>query len=183
VKVTILREAGYEEALLGLSLSFNQPLDKMPSVARRLCHRDGGHNKFLETLTVWLDVTAPRYWWQQFDTYRVGMTKQSESTMHTILRRPLEQDDFEGGIYVETLQRLNALIAAKAFDQVKRELPEAFVQRRIVCTNYKCLRNMALQRASHRLGEWQDFIRALLAQLAHAELLADAEFRARFQAG
>jgi hypothetical protein len=179
----VLREAGYEEALLGLSLSFNQPVDKMEPVATRLCHKDGGHNKFLETLAVWLDVTAPRYWWQQFDTYRVGMTKQSESTMHTLLRRPLTQDDFEGEIHPATVDRLNALIATKEFDQVKRELPEAFLQRRIVCTNYKTLRHMLVQRASHRLSEWQAFIGAVLHQLARPDLLADADFRARFRGG
>jgi hypothetical protein len=173
VDVTILREAGYEEALLGLSLSYNRPVETMAGVAQRLCHKDGGHNKFLETMVVWLDITAPRYWWQQFDTYRVGMTKQSESTMHTLLRRPLRQDDFEGGIHPGTLSRLNALIAAREFEQVKRELPEAFVQRRIVCTNYKTLRNMVVQRATHRLGEWQVFCEALLGQLTHPAFIVE----------
>ena len=83
MNVTVLNEAGYQEALLGLSLSYEQSLDKMPAVAERLAQRDNGHNKFLESIVVWLDVIAPRYWWQEFDTYRIGVSKQSSSTMHT----------------------------------------------------------------------------------------------------
>jgi thymidylate synthase ThyX len=65
------------------------------------------------------------------------------------------------------------LIAAREFEQVKRELPEAFVQRRIVCTNYKTLRNIVMQRATHRLGEWQVFCEALLEQLAHPVFIVE----------
>jgi len=173
VEVIILREAGYQEALLGLSLSYDQPIDRMPDVACKLAGRDNGENKFLESIAVWLDVTAPRYWWQQFDTYRVGVTKQSASTMHTLLRRPLTQDDFEGGLSHETLQRLNWLIGKRDLEAVKRELPEGFRQRRIVCTNYKALRHMSAQRHDHRLREWHFFCEAALSQVEHPEFLAD----------
>ncbi len=173
MNVDILHEAGYEQALIGLSLSYKQPVEKMPQVAERLYHKNGGHNKFLESIIVWLDITAARYWWQQFDTYRIGVTKQSESTMHTILKRPLTQDDFEGEIAPATLDRLNALIADKAFAQVKRELPESFLQRRVVCTNYKTIRRMIKQRQTHRLHEWQFFCDAMREQLAHAQFLSD----------
>jgi len=77
----VIKEAGYEEALLGLSLSFNADLERMPKRAEKLAPLDKGHNKCLESIAVWLDVRAPRYWWQEYDTYRVGVTKQSESTM------------------------------------------------------------------------------------------------------
>ena len=173
MKIEVLHEAGYEQALIGLSLSYKQPIDKMSQVAERLYSKNSGHNKFLESIIVWLDITAARYWWQQFDTYRIGVTKQSESTMHTILKRPLSQDDFEGEIDPATLARLNALIAAKKFAQVKRELPESFLQRRVVCTNYKTIRRMIKQRYTHRLHEWQVFCDAMREQLAHAQFVSD----------
>jgi len=157
MKIHILREAGLEEAMLGLSLSYDQPIDKMPEVARKLMVRGGAHTKFLESIVVWLDITAPRYWWQQFDTYRVGVTKQSGSTMHNILKSGVDQTHFEGGISRETLIRINKLIAAKEFMQVKRELPEAFLQRRVVCLNYKVINHIIKQRENHRLIEWTIF--------------------------
>ncbi|MCK9240314.1 hypothetical protein [Desulfocurvus sp.] len=55
-------------------------------MAEKLAPLDKGHNKVLESMCVWLDVRMPRYWWQEFDTYRVGVTKQSESTMHILIR-------------------------------------------------------------------------------------------------
>ena len=137
MRVKILREAGYDEVLLGLSLSFNRSVEGMPQVAQRLCDKDDGHNKFLESIVVWLDITAPRYWWQQEATYRIGITRQSESTMHTILRKELTAQDFINSIPVQTLDRLNKLIKDELFEQLKNELPEGFLQRRIICTNYK----------------------------------------------
>lgn len=174
MKVKVLNEAGYKEALLGLSLSYKQPtIDRMPEVALHLCDKDGGHNKFLESIVVWLDITAPRYWWQQFDTYRVGITKQSESTMHTILNRPFRQEDFAYPIASPTLARLNCLVRAGLFTVLKNELPEGFLQRRIACLNYKVLRHIIVQRYSHRLIEWREFISQLFDQLEHSEFLSD----------
>lgn len=155
--VKVIREAGHDEAMLGLSLNKNQPVENMPKVASILAKRDGGHNKFLESIVVWLDITAPRYWWSQFDTYRVGVTKQSQSTMHTILKQPLKAEDFAGGIDVSDLRRLNFYIEHKDFDGLKNMLPEGFLQRRIVCTNYKALRNIIKQRKNHKLTEWKFF--------------------------
>jgi hypothetical protein len=171
--IKIVSEAGYEESLLGLSLSYNQPRDKMDGVSRKIYNKGGGHNKFLETMIVWLDITAARYWWQQFDTYRIGITKQSESTMHTILKKPLSQDNFEGGIFPDTVARLNRLVEAKDFAQLKRELPESFLQRRVVCSNYQTLRRMIEQRRHHKLEEWKLFCRHLREKLQHPEYLED----------
>lgn len=173
--VKIMKEAGYEEALLGMSLSYNKEslsLEKKHIIASRLAPRDGGHNKFLESMAVWIDIDAPRYWWQEFDTYRVGVTKQSESTMHTIMDKTLEQSDFEGGIDYKILNNLNMHInVARNFDipRVKKECfkylvlnkPESLLQRRIVCTNYKSIANMIAQRKHHKLPEWSIFIDAM----------------------
>jgi hypothetical protein len=164
MEIKILNESGIEEALLGLSLSYSteKNINELYNIALKLSNKDSGHNKFLESIVVWLDIKAPRYWWSQFDTYRTGITKQSESTMHTITRRHLKQDDFEYEISEQNLNLLNGLIdAAKRdkmyFERLKNELPEGFLQRRIVCLNYKAIRNIILQRKNHKLKEWEYF--------------------------
>jgi hypothetical protein len=173
MNVTILREAGYAEAALGLALSFEREADDMPRVMRRLYNKDGGHNKFLESMIVWLDVTAPRHFWQQFDTYRAGMTKQSCSTMHTATKRQLTQDDFDRTIPRATLEQLNYLIACKDLMALKNELPEGYLQRRLVCTNYKTLRAILWQRRTHRNPAWGVFCAAVLEQVEHKEFFED----------
>jgi len=171
MNVTILEEHGYESALLGLSLSHNQEPSRMQRVAQRLCMLGDGHNKFLESIVVWLDIVAPRYFWQQFDTYRIGVSRQSESTMHTIACRPLNPSDFEHPIPASYLTHLNERIAAGDWEGAKRDLPESFRQRRIVCTNYMSLQRLIRQRADHRLSEWRTFIDGVLVGVQHPELL------------
>lgn len=168
MKVKVLSEHGYDEAMLGLSLSYNRPVKEMPKVARKLgVHSaDSGHQKFLEFLTVYLDITAPRYWWQQYDTYRI-MSKASESTMHTVMKRALTQDNFVVPIYQNTLDRLNYLIKLKNFNQLKVELSEGFLQRRVVKTDYKTLNHIYRQRKDHRLVEWAMFFEKI--NLKHSE--------------
>ena len=175
MRVRVLEEHGYDAALLGLSLSYSQDPEKMRRVAERLRFLGGGHNKFLESIVLWLDVTAPRYFWQQLDTYRVGVTKQSESTMHTMLARALMQEDFEHPIPEEHLAHLNELIEAKNWERVKHDLPESFNQRRIVSMNYMALQRMVRQRATHRLEEWQRFIADVMNQVQHPELLREEQ--------
>jgi hypothetical protein len=171
MRVNVLREAGYIESLLGISLSRDQPLDNMPKVAYTLSNKQGGHNKFLESIIIWIDVTAPRYWFQQMDTYRVGVSKMSGSTMYTIMKRELVQDDFESSISSVILDELNRLILAKDFEKVKNSLPEGFLQRRIICTNYKSFQNMYIQRIHHKLPQWQFFLNAVLSGINHPELI------------
>lgn len=175
--VTKLDEHGYSEALLGLSLSRGQSLDKMPVLAERLADKDGGHNKFLEFIHVWLDITAPRYWWQQMATYRVGNSWQSASTMYSIFNRPLLQSDFEYPINEATLAVLNSYISDKNFEVIKNELPEGYLQRRIMDTNYKALRNIILQRRYHKLSEWKYFCATVLSQIEHPEFIVRQDVR------
>jgi len=170
--VIILSEHGFEEAALGLSLSYDREAANMPAVMARLFKADGGHNKFLESMMLWVDILAPRHFWQQFDTYRT-LTKQSGSTMHTATRRPVSQDDFEQPIPPETLARLNSLIVFKDLATLKNELPEGYLQRRIVCLSYKTLRNIIAQRRTHRNKPWQIFCKEMIAQAAHPEFLED----------
>lgn len=185
MKVDVLEECGWSPALLGVGLSHgltaevsylsfledDELYDRITQVAGRLADKDKGHNKFLESIQVWLDVDAPRYWWQQCDTYRVGMTKQSESTMHTITRRLLTQEDFNRDINPVTLSKLNDWIKlakdfpyrkAYFFDKLKEEMPEGFLQRRVINTNYKVLRHVYQQRLTHKLPAWKTFIQNVL---------------------
>ena len=142
MKIEVLNETGLQEALLGLSLSYNCPPDKdMLVVANKLFDKEGGHNVFLEQLQIWVDINAPRYWWQQFDRYRVGTTRQSESTMHTILKKELTQDNFSVVVPYDYLNYLNELRESKHLDILKALLPEGFLQRRVCTINYKSLRN------------------------------------------
>ncbi len=175
MSVRVIEEHGHASALLGLSLSYGQDPGRMNEVAKRLRFRGDGHNKFLETVVVWLDITAPRYFWQQYDTYRLGVTKQSQSTMHTLTARALAQEDFSHPIPIEHLLHLNRLIEERSWEQAKRDLPESFLQRRIVCQNYMSLQRMIRQRKEHRLSEWSVFVREVLRQVAHPQLLEEEE--------
>ena len=143
----------------------------MKVVADKLVKRGGSHSKFLESIAVWLDITAPRYWWSHADTYRVGVTKQSESTMHTLLNRPLTSNDFADHVACDMVDLMNELIADNDLQSAKANLPESFLQRRIVCTNYMALKRMIRQRRNHRLAEWHQFCDDVLAQCKHPEFL------------
>jgi hypothetical protein len=185
----VLNECGFAEALYGLGLSYgitssvpfeqfsggNEEFSKMVEVAKKLAHRDTGENKFLESMQVWILIRAPRYWWSQFDTYRAGVTKQSESTMHTLMSSPLTTDEFEhGDISPAYLAEINSIIATKnkkKIEEAKRKLPEGFMQQRVVCTNYKVIRHMYNQRKNHRLGVWKDIFGALSRQLQYWEFI------------
>jgi len=171
MKVKILGEAFYDMAMLGLSLSYNQPVENMHDVALKLMKKGGSHIKFLESMVIALDITASRSWWQQEATYRVGITRQSESTEHTLLKRPVIQDDFRCTIHPEQLNRINASIEIRDLEHAKMQLPEGFLQRRVVVTNYKVLRHMIGQRKNHRGPEWKLFCQTLLDEVKCPEFL------------
>lgn len=172
MKVKVINESGYNEAMLGLSLSYKIDISKMNELAKKLASKNTGENKFLESIIVWLDITAPRYFWSQFDTYRVGITKQSESTMHTLIRKPLTKDDFE---YVDEsiIDIINEHIKNKDLLKAKSNLPESFLQRRIVCLSYKSLLHIFQQRKSHKLSEWLVFINVIKNTLKHQEFIKE----------
>lgn len=142
----------------GLALSYNKEAKYMPKTALVLGKMDGGHNKFLESMMVWMEVDAPLDFHIQLDTYRVGITKQSESTMHTLGHRKLLQEDFEINIPATYLTYLNSCID-RGIDKLKLKklLPCGFLQMRMLCVNYKTIRNIILQRRNHKLPEWRVF--------------------------
>lgn len=186
MQIKILSEYGYDEALFGLGLSFgktsalpfrlfnySEPYVKMEKLAAKLAGLGKGHDKFLRMLTVTLDITAPLYWWKQFDTYKVGTTAQSESTMHTLMKSKITPASFEGGkMHRLMCWRLNILRLLSDFDGLNRELPHAFLQRRIVQTNYAALRNILEQRKGHKLPAWKAFCSAVSSGVTYPELLA-----------
>jgi len=183
MKAGVIEEAGHRPAALGFSLSYNSTIERAKQLFSTFAFKQGGENKFLESIIVWLDVTAPRYWWQEADTYRVGTSKQSESTMHTITKRLLTSDDFEGGMGNNILEEMNYLITmyqnnttfglnkAHYFLKIKKTLPEGFLQRRIWMMSYKGLQNMYNQRHDHKLPEWQIFFSDVLCGIHHPEFI------------
>lgn len=133
------------------------------------------HAKHLRMVIVWADITAPRYWWQEFDTYRAGVEKLSCSTMHTLMKKPLSCDDFEhdrckDDVMLMTIASINQDIEyyqtqtdpdvkAAIFRGVVQALPQSFLQKRTVMMSYSALRNIYRQRAGHKLKEWHVFRR------------------------
>lgn len=197
MNVLIFHESGEQAALYGLGLSFGvtsniDPVDFMYTTlhegvanrllmrARRLSGLGNGHDKFLRMLRVDLLITAPLYWWKQFDTYKVGTVTQSESTMHTLMKSPITQDMFESGLHPDILNILENMRLAGNFDGLNNLLPHSFLQTRMVSTNYAVLQNIIRQRRGHKLREWREFISTVLGQCNHPDLLwpdrlADAE--------
>jgi len=158
MKIYDIEEHGFERAMRGLARSYNQDVKNMPEVALKLGPKDKGHNKFLESIVVWMEIEAPRFWWSEFDTYRVGMTKQSDSTMHTLKRQPLMQHNFEYNILSFYLCYLNKMIKRnESIDKIKNALPDGFIQGRSICTNLKVIRHIILQRHDHKLPQWRYF--------------------------
>lgn len=191
IEVNKVEEAGYNSALLGLSFNKKKDPAEMVKVAGKLAFMDHGHNKFIESIVVWLEVKGPRYFWQEADTYRLS-TKQSESTMHTLVEELLGVTindeasvagymaaNFEpGSCSVETLKAIQSAAKEQDYVGIKRLLPEGFLQKRIWCMSYKTLANIIIQRRHHRLGHWQSFITQVLEQVEHPEILPALKKRA-----
>lgn len=190
MRFAILREEGYDISMFGLGLShgvtagmsfeeFIHNIDvrvRVDSVALKLAPKGGGHNKFLESMQIWLDLDIPRYMWSEFDTYRVGTSKQSESSMHTIQKEVLDQYDFEYPINPAHLEYINDMILRKeSIEKIKNELPEGFLQRREVSTNYQVLRNIYHQRKGHKLQVWRNFCVELIKRIEHPEFITEPQ--------
>lgn len=141
-------------------------------LAQALTHNGSDHRKFLRQIMVSVDITAPRYWWAEFDTYKVGTVANSCSTMHTIHKRDLTLDDFETDELTEkSLYMLNDMIqylnaVRQAFVETKDKdywkqlimlLPQAFNQMRTVTLNYEVLLNQYNARKAHKLSEWLEY--------------------------
>lgn len=139
---------------------------------RRLIRAGSSHRKFLRQIFVSVDITAPRYWFAEFDTYKVGTTANSCSTMHKITAKEFTLDDFSHEHLIpralDTLQAtVDALNAYRsdyiqtkdkiAWWQLIQLLPQSYNQKRTVTMTYENLLNMVNQRRGHKLDEWHDF--------------------------
>ena len=132
------------------------------------------HRKFLRQIFISVDITAPLYWWKEFDTYKVGTVADSCSTMHKLKDTPITVDCFEMGDYCGFFEtpwkNLIALLeqCRKEYNETKdkrywkeliRLLPESWLQKRTVTMSYENVANMYSQRMNHKLTEWsKDFI-------------------------
>lgn len=134
------------------------------------------HRKFMRMIDVYLDITAPLYWWKEFDTYKVGTVANSCSTMHKIADKAFTIDDFShehlNHTSMKTLKdiidRLN--VCRRVYNDVKGSkgdkevwwqmiqlLPSSYNQRRTVKLNYEVLANIYKSRKGHKLDEWREF--------------------------
>lgn len=139
------------------------------------------HRKFLRQIMVSVDITAPLYIWKELDTYKIGTTANSTSTMHKLASTPITLDCFEIGDYNPIIEeddysirvysegvlipfleslRLKYLETKnkKYWKELIRWLPESWLQKRTITLNYEVLRNIVHQRAHHKLIEWTAFI-------------------------
>ncbi len=141
-------------------------------LAKRLCRAGSDHRKFIRQILVSVDITAPMYWWKEFDTYKVGTVANSTSTMHKIHSKPFSMEDFshdhlspEGlkalESYLEFLeQRRLRYVADKNKDDwydLIQLLPSSYHQTRTVTMNYENLLNMYFARRNHKLEEWHTY--------------------------
>lgn len=186
MQVKILLEAGHDLALRGMAYSYKDraidPEEWWPKQRERAIKRapllapmEAGHNKFLRQIAVWIDIEASRAWWSEFDTYKVGTVANSESTMHTLSKRPPELEDFEEGTHWHVIDAFMGVWSEAKGDinTLKMNLPEGFLQRRMVTLNYGVLRNIIAQRRGHRLKWWGVFIHEVMQQVEHPEYLED----------
>lgn len=161
----------------------------------RLRNAGTDHRKFMRMITVYLDITAPLYWWKEFDTYKVGTVANSCSTMHKIAAKEFTLEDFshehldvvsrsclEGVIHILNLNRDS--FNKNAYDDPKipwwqmiQLLPSSYNQKRTVMLNYEVLANIYKSRRNHKLDEWHtlcDWIEIL----PYSELITGKEEKA-----
>lgn len=143
---------------------------------RRLFWGGTEHRKYMRQIFVSMDITAPLYWWKEMDTYKIGTTANSTSTMHTLHKRDLTLEDFsaedmlpaaqmnlEGTIDIINLYRNEYINTGekKYWYQMIKLLPTSYNQTRTFTMNYENVVNMIRQRQNHKLPEWLDFVEVL----------------------
>ena len=202
----ILESPDYEESIAvdydGESTTYIGPNDQ--NLMKRLCKAGTDHRKFMRMLVVYADITAPLYWFKEFDTYKVGTVANSCSTMHCIHKHEFTLDDFSHehmnvwslDNIKKTIERLNRfrnmyLYGGLTYDenekyvefkpkdkyiwwQMIQLLPSSYNQKRTVMLNYEVLANMYKSRKDHKLDEWTSLIEWIEA-LPYSELITAKE--------
>ena len=158
---------------------------------QKLIKAGSEHRKFLRQIFVSVDITAPLYWWKEFDTYKVGTVSNSTSTMHKLASTPITIDCFEMDgfseiidnfkidlswqtivTYLEQLrQRYNETKDKRYWKELIRLLPESWLQKRTITMNYENILNMYRQRKNHKLTEWSKSFCDWVKTLPYAEEL------------
>ena len=157
-------------------------------LAKRLAKAGSDHRKFLRQIFVSVDITAPLYWWKEFDTYKVGTVANSCSTMHKIHTKPFERDDFSHDrLTDDAIAALDALVAYLEGERLKfvenkedrshwhnmiQLLPSSFNQMRTVTLNYENLISIYYARRNHKLAEWHTLCDWIMSLPYAKELIA-----------
>ncbi|MBS7363059.1 MAG: hypothetical protein KIH03_04540 [Paludibacteraceae bacterium] len=161
--------------------------------------RDGGpvHAKYRRMITVYLDITAPMYWWKEFDTYKVGTVANSCSTMHKIHEKEFTLEDFSCEHLMGKAQVYNGYVPTSVLEctigalnefrklyletkdkkywwQMIQLLPSSYNQKRTVMLNYEVLANIYESRKDHKLDEWHTFCH-WIDELPYSELITGYE--------
>ena len=153
------------------------------------------HRKFMRMITVYVDITAPLYWWKEFDTYKVGTVANSCSTMHKIHAKEFELSDFSYehlmrsslGV-ADSVELLDDVICTMNYHramflktkdkdywwQMIQLLPSSYNQKRTVMLNYEVLANIYKSRKYHKLDEWKDFCK-WIESLPYSELITGGD--------
>lgn len=142
------------------------------ALAKRLCNAGSDHRKFVRQIFVSVDITAPIYWWKEYDTYKIGTTANSTSTMHKIHSKPFAMSDFSTEYMTEAAKKqMEQMIACLeeirlAYLETKEKelwysmiqlLPSSYQQMRTCTMNYENLVSMYYARKTHKLQEWHTF--------------------------
>lgn len=143
-------------------------------LAKRLRKAGSDHRKFIRQIFVSVDITAPIYWWKEYDTYKVATVANSTSTMHKIHSKPFELDDFShdhltgSGLRIleGMIKELEDIRLRFVADKRKEDwydliqlLPSSYNQMRTCTLNYETLVNIYYARQNHKLEEWHEFCR------------------------
>lgn len=180
----------YDEG--GFDAEFYKIGDNDLDLMKKLIAAGSDHSKFMRMINVTLDITAPLYWWKEFDTYKVGTVRNSCSTMHKIHEKEFTLDDFSiDNFYYEddnvVMYLSDMFISVVADCEMLRKkfvetgnkkywrgliqlLPESYNQRATVQLNYAVLRNMYHSRKNHKLDEWRAFCN-WIESLPYSELI------------
>ena len=167
------------------------------NLAQRLIKAGSDHRKFMRQIFVSVDITAPLYWWKEFDTYKVATVSNSCSTMHMIHSKPIEIEDFSlDNFYIDddyneiSLEDMLGNIVADCeslrlkFLETKDKkywrgliqlLPESYNQKRTITLNYETLRNIYGSRRNHKLDEWSKNFMIWIDSLPYAKELIKYE--------
>ena len=146
------------------------------TLMEKLAEAGTDHRKFMRMIPVFMDITAPLYWWKEYDTYKVGTVANSTSTMHKIHSKEFTTDDFSCELLsiparqqlrntIEFLekrrQEYNQTKDKRCWDDIIQLLPSSYNQMRTCTLNYEVLKNMYRARKNHKLTEWREFCKRI----------------------